>query len=93
MDNLKIHSYNCRGLNNSKKRQDLFNVFKENNTDIVCLQETHFPECIENNIYAEWNGSCFLSHGTFNSKCVAILHKKQLDIKILNLKKTKMEII
>ena len=76
MDSLKILSYNCRGLNNKRKRFDLLTLFKEKHADIVCLQETHFIEDIEKDIYSEWGGKCYFSHGKSNSKGVAILFKK-----------------
>ena len=58
--NLKILSYNCRGLNNNKKRFDLFTLFKEKQADIVCLQETHFTVELEKKttINSEWDGMC-----------------------------------
>ena len=83
---LKICSYNCRGLNNTKKRYDLFSLFKEKNTDILCLQETHFFAEIETKIYQQWEGNCIFSHGNSNSKGVAILFKKGIDIKVLSYK-------
>ena len=82
MSNLKIFSYNCRGLNKGKKRSDIFNLFKDKNSDILCLQETHFVPEIEKNIYSEWNGKCFFNHGKSNAKGVAVLLKTNLNIKI-----------
>ena len=87
MDKLKICSYNCRGLNSTKKRFDLFTLFKEKKVDVLCLQETHFTEEIEHKIYQQWEGVCFYSHGSSNSKGVAILLRKGLDIKVAECKK------
>ena len=84
---MKICSYNCRGLNNTKKRYDIFTLFKEKNVDILCLQETHFFEEIENEIYQQWEGNCFFSHGSSHSKGVAVLIKKGTDIKVLACRK------
>ena len=81
---LKICSYNCRGLNNTKKRYDLLSLFKEKNVDILCLQETHFFADIETKIYQQWEGNSFFSHGNSNSKGVAISFKKGVDIKDLS---------
>ena len=77
---MKIFSYNCRGLNNQRKQIDLFKLFKEKKADILCLQETHFHEKIEKNVYAEWDGTCYFSHGSESSRGVAILIRKILDI-------------
>jgi exonuclease III len=82
MSNLKIFSYNCRGLNDSIKRRDVFNLFHTKYADILCLQETHFIKEFEKKIYSEWNGLCYFSHCKSNAKGVAILCRKDLDIKI-----------
>ena len=87
MDKLKICSYICRGLNSTKKRFDLFTLFKEKKVDILCLQETHFTEEIEHKIYQQWERVCFYSHSSCNSKGVAILLRKGLDIKVAECKK------
>ena len=50
MSNLNIFSYNCRGLNKSIKRHDIFNLFQTKKADILCLQETHFTREIEKKI-------------------------------------------
>lgn len=47
MSNLKIFSYNFRGLNDSIKRRDVFNLFNTKKADILCLQETHFVKDLE----------------------------------------------
>ena len=83
---LKICSYNCRGLNNTKKRYDLFLFFKEKNVDILCLQETHFFAEIEIKIYQQLEGNSFFSHGNSNSEGVGILFNNDVDIKVLSCK-------
>ena len=60
-------SYNCRGLNNTRKRFYIFTHFKEKSADILCLKETHFFEEIEDKIYQQWEGKCVYSHGNHNS--------------------------
>ena len=82
MSNLKIFSYNCRGLNDSMKRRDVFNLFQTKKYDILCLQETHFIKNIEKKIHSEWNGLCYFSHCRSNAKGVAILFRKNLNVKI-----------
>jgi exonuclease III len=86
MGSLKIFCYNCRGLNDSIKRRDVLNLFQTKEADILCLQETHFIKDIEKKIYSEWNGLCYFSHGKSNAKGVAILFRKNLNIKINSVK-------
>ena len=82
---LKLFSYNCRGLKDQFKRCDIFNLLKEKNADIVCLQETHFVLSIEKNVYSNWEGDCYYSHGESNARGVAILVRKGLDVKVNNI--------
>ena len=63
MDNLKLISYNCRGLNNTKKRRDVFDFLKTKQAHIYCLQDCHFTPDMKNRIYSEWDGDCFFSFG------------------------------
>jgi exonuclease III len=71
MSNLNFFSYNCRGLNDSIKRRDVFNFFLTRYADILCLQKTHFIKDFEKNINSEWNGYC-----KSNAKGVAIVCRK-----------------
>ena len=87
MSNLYICSYNCRGLNNTKKRLDIFNILKDKKFDIVCIQETHFTKELEKSIYSEWNGECFYSNGKSNARGVAILIRNALNVKVNNVLK------
>ena len=86
MSNLRIFSYNCRGLNDTIKRRDVFNLFQTKKADVLCLQETHFVKDIEKKIYSEWNGLGYFSHGKSNAKGVAVLFRKDLNIKINSIK-------
>ena len=51
------------------------------------IQETHFTNEHEKSIYSEWNGECFYSHGKSNARGVAILFRKNLDIKVISIQK------
>ena len=43
-DVMKIISLNCRGLRNKVKRYDIINYLKDQNAQIICLQDTHLIE-------------------------------------------------
>ena len=55
----------------------------ESNADIIFLQETHSSKAIEKIWRNEWGARVIFDHGTSNSKGVAILINKALDVKII----------
>ena len=75
---LKIISMNVRGIRNLKKRRSLFYIFKQNNYDIICLQETHIKEIDKNMIENEWGPNFHLSEGTTHSKGLLTLFGSSL---------------
>ena len=81
MDNVKVISYNCHGLNDDSKREDVFNFLKSLNADIYCLQDCHFTPSMEKLIYSQWDGESYFSFGTYNSRGIGILFKTKLPVK------------
>ena len=77
---LKIISLNVRGLGNNKKRVSVFRWLKNQKADIVFLQECHKTEETEHLFKREWNGQAVFSHGTSQSRGVAILMQNNLDV-------------
>ena len=53
MTRFKITSANCRGLQDSKKRKDVFNYLREFTSSIFCLQDTHCTDSDEKSVYAQ----------------------------------------
>ena len=82
MVNLKIASLNVRGIANFKKRRKLFHYLHKKEFDIVCLQETHSLKVDYKRWKSEWGGRMFCSHGTSNSRGVAILISKKVPLKV-----------
>lgn len=82
MYELSILSLNCRGLNDYKKRIDVFNFLKDQKHHIYCLQDTHFTKKQEKAIYAQWSGECLFSFSKSNARGVAILFNKNLEYEI-----------
>lgn len=80
---LRIISYNVRGLNNQKKRTAIFQHLHNNLCDVALLQETYSSEDTENQWVQEWGGKGIFLHGTKHSKGIAILIKKGIDLEIL----------
>ena len=65
---LNIVSMNVRGLRNAKKRRSLFLQFKNNNYDVIGLQETYLTNNDINVIENEWGHNFHISEGTTHSK-------------------------
>ena len=72
MASIKIQSRNVSGLRDSNKRKKLFLLMKTLNQDMFMLQETHSTVDTEKLWLDEWGGEIIFSHGTSNSKGVAI---------------------
>lgn len=71
--NLKIGTLNCRGLNQPIKTKRMVSYLKQNNLNIICIQETHLKvgKILQqaSKLYPEQ----FLSSGTSKSRGTAIL--------------------
>ncbi len=62
-------SYDCNGLANNTKRNEVFKWLKDKCTfDIICLQETHSVQKDETKWIREWGGHIFFSHGSSNKR-------------------------
>lgn len=87
MHNYKLEfvSLNVNGLGENKKRRVLFEWFKNSKhlANITFLQETHSSKNIEGVWKSEWGGDIYFSHGTTNSKGVAILFEKDFEYKLI----------
>ena len=88
-DKLSINSFNCRGLRDSKKRNTVFNWLQTKHSGLTLLQETHSIQTDEKIWENESVGQIFFSHGTCQSRGVAILipHYLQEKVKIKNMRK------
>ena len=83
MVELKIYSFNVRGVGNRLKRRTIFRHLKKKYAPgIFMLQETHSSENLEDTWKMEWNGDIYFSHGSTNSCGVAILISPGLDLNI-----------
>ena len=80
---LSVCTLIVRGLRESQKRQTVFHWLKQQNTDLICLQETYFTSNIVTQFEKEWNGKRFHCLSTSSHKCgVSILTSKRLDIEV-----------
>ena len=89
-DITKIISLNCRGLRNKVKRYDIINYLKDQNAEIICLQDTHLIETDIGDFKQLWNGEIILHEQSTNSRGgVAILLSNTLNYTIKNMIKDK----
>ena len=89
MEMFNILSLNVRGLRDSKKRREIFRWLKRyynGAKSIIFLQETHSVQQDVKTWEREWGSTIIMSHGTSNSKGVAILLpiKHDFDIESYN---------
>ena len=84
MDNIKIQSRNVDGLRDASKRKKMFLLLKSLNFDMFLLQETHSTPETEKMWLNEWGGDIIFSHGTSNSKGVAVLFNALSHVKPIN---------
>ena len=66
------------------KRRDCFHFYKINKLDIVFLQETHSVKHNEKVWNTQFSSKIWFSHGTTQSRGVAILFSKQLEYTVHN---------
>jgi len=81
---LHICSINTNGLQQPEKRQRLIEWSKQQQCNILLMQETHFSQNIENKLIQDFEGSLYQSNGTSNSRGVAIWIKKNVDFKLID---------
>lgn len=79
MAGVKIISINCQGLHDYKKRKDVFQFYRQQKCNILCLQDTHFTEDMENHITNEWGYTAYFNSFSSQSRGVAILFNNNFD--------------
>ena len=75
---LKIITLNVRGLRSPKKRRTLFHLFKKNDYDVICLQETYLLKTDIRIIEREWGSKFHIAEGTKRSKGLLTLINKSI---------------
>ena len=58
-ERISINSYNCRGIRNAHKRQNIFKWINTTYSGITLLQETHSVFSDEGKWEIEWGGDVF----------------------------------
>ena len=79
VETLKFVSLNVKGISNFHKRKTIYTWCRKKNADFFFLQETHSKKEVETQWKNEWGAKIIMSHGSSNSRGVAILIKKGVD--------------
>ena len=83
--NTNIVTLNVRGLNNSKKRKQIFQWLKDNRADIVFLQETFITEKLFPYVNSSWKGECYHTPtDSTHSRGVSILIRDKLQFEYID---------
>jgi len=78
-------SLNVRGLREKKKRQEIFHWLKQlknGENNMIFLQETHSEESDQVIWEKDWGSKIIMSHGSTNSRGVAILFPSKDDLQV-----------
>ena len=79
---LKIITWNVRGLQNAIKRKDIFQKLHKYDANIILLQETHSNAQTNHLWKNQWGNKAFFANGTSNARGVATLIDNRLDMTI-----------
>ena len=88
MTNIQILSCNVRGINDENKRHDVFDYLKSLKYDIYCVQDIHCSESQQVLFKRDWGGDMFISHGTTNSRGVAIMFSNNFECEVKEVKRS-----
>ena len=80
MANIKIGTFNVKGLREVKKRRKVFQYIHQRQYDIICVQETHSKKEDESLWSNEFGGKIIFSHGSNDSRGTMILTRKKSPI-------------
>ena len=83
-DVLVVSSVNCRGLQGLPKRRDVLDYISKQNSNIICLQDTHWLNSDEQMIHSQWNNPCYINGYNKSSRGTAILFKNNFEHKVLH---------
>ena len=86
MSDIQICSLNVRGLRDIEKRRQMFYWLKQKSFNMFLLQETHGTPEMENIWENEWGYKICYSHGTSDSRGVAVLFRNNFSLSIHKIK-------
>ena len=84
MQRLRVGSLNINGGRDRQRRALVSELVNQKSLDIIFLQETHSDTGNEVDWGLWWRGQYFLSHGTNNSKGIAILFSPGVTVNVIS---------
>ena len=81
---IKLHSFNCRGMQDYFKRRKIFHYLRSIGSDIIFLQETHSDPNDEKLWSSQWGETIVFASFNSNSRGVAILFRNSITLKIIS---------
>lgn len=83
--NLKLISWNVKGLNHPAKRNKVFSHLKQLEVGIAFLQETHLRDSDQWRLNRVWSGQIFHSHFGGTARGTAILIDRNISFEPTNI--------
>ena len=83
---LNLVTINVQGLRDKHKRLEVFQTLRNENYDVIAIQETHCDSAAEEDWKGEWEGESVWTTYSHDKAGVAFLFNPNLDIKILEKK-------
>ena len=84
--NLKIATFNTKGLGDFKKRRKVFTWLRDNKFGIILLQETHVTKDKADFWQNEWGYTALFSGNNSQSAGVGILFRQDAPVKLISYK-------
>lgn len=85
-EQITIFSQNCQGLSLASKRRDLFHFVKNKKYNIICLQDVHINNKMEDFVKNEWGYNAYFSSYSTNSRGVMTLINNNFEQKVEQIK-------
>jgi exonuclease III len=86
-ENLKIITFNAKGLKGPEKRHKVFDWLNTKKPDVLLIQESHYENVDKKDWEKKWNGTIYASPGLGNSRGVCTLLSADLNYKELGVYK------
>lgn len=86
MIELNLVSMNCRGLSDATKRRDVMHFLRNNEYDVLFLQDTHLTQTSLQYFNSLWKGKSYHACHTNRSRGVSILFKYSLQHDVIQVK-------
>ena len=81
---LEVSSVNCRGLRDYQKSNDVLHYLREQSSNIICLQDTHWIKEDIVKIKQIWGDDLYINGTKRNARGVAILIRRNFEYTIIN---------